>query len=118
MNYSAVVLKTIIIHSGHGHFFFFPKCIIKILQSIYWDKARKGCLETKDGRNQGFLPSSAINLFTLLFLSFPANGLACYNALAELSESRAAFKVQLLVLLGKREQRAHSTVADQIECCW
>lgn len=116
MNYSAVVLKTIIIHSGHGHFFFFPKCIIKILQS--WDKARKGCLETKDGRNQGFLPSSAINLFTLLFLSFPANGLACYNALAELSESRAAFKVQLLVLLGKREQRAHSTVADQIECCW
>lgn len=36
--------------------YFFPKCIIKVFQSIGWDKARRDCLETKDGRNQGFLP--------------------------------------------------------------
>lgn len=102
---SALVLKPIIINSGHGHFFFFPKCITTIFQSIDWDKARKGCVETKDGKNQGFLPSSATNLFALLFLSFPTNGLARYNSLMALSDSRAAFKAQLLVLPGKREQR-------------
>lgn len=74
MNYLAIVLKTIIIHSGHGLFFFFsfPWCIIKIFQSICWGKARKCCPETKGGRNQGFPPSSVKKLCFISLQHCPA----------------------------------------------
>ena len=94
---------------------FFPQMYNKNFSKHILGKVRKGSRETKDGRDQGFFLSSTINFFALLFLSFPLNGLVRYNPLTELNESRAAFKVQLLMLPGKRKQGA---IVDQIKCRW